>query len=126
MRREVVRNKTMKRGKLLAVMALASLAAAPALEAQIKVGEAQAKQAAVVKVMPEYPTMAKQMRLSGKVEVEATIDMEGNVEKVQVISGNPLLSSAAVAALKKWKFTPFTEEGKPIRAVASISFDFKL
>lgn len=126
MRREVVRNKTMKRGKLLTILALASLAAAPGLEAQVKVGDAQAKQAAVVKVMPEYPTMAKQMRLSGRVEVEATIDTEGNVEKVQVVSGNPLLSSAAVAAVKKWKFNPFLEEGKPIRAVASISFDFKL
>lgn len=116
----------MKNGKLLAIVFLAVLAAATALEAQVKVGDAQAKQAAVVKVMPEYPAMAKQMRLSGRVEVEAMIDLEGNVERVQVVSGNPLLSSAAVAAVKKWKFTPFTEDGKPIRAVASIAFDFKL
>jgi protein TonB len=126
MEREVVRNKTMKNRTMLAVSFLALWAATPSLEAQVKVGDAQAKQAAVVKVMPEYPAMAKQMRLSGRVELEATIDLEGNVEKVQVVSGNPLLSSAAVAAVKKWKFNPFTEDGKPIRAVANIAFDFKL
>ncbi len=95
-------------------------------EATLKVAEAAAKEAAVSKVMPEYPQMAKQMRLAGRVEVEAVIDPEGNVEKTQVVSGNALLSGAAANALKRWKFTPFTSGGKPVRAVTTIAFDFKL
>lgn len=116
----------MKTGTLLAILSLAFLGLAVRSEAQVRLSDTQAKQAAVVKVTPEYPAMARQMRLSGRVELEATIDTEGNVEKVQVISGNPLLSSAAVAALKKWKFNPVVEDGKPIRAIASVAFDFKL
>jgi len=116
----------MRNCTILVVLAVLATCAVQTAEAQVRVGDAQAKQAATVKVTPEYPPMAKQMRLSGRVEVEATIDTEGNVEKIQVVSGNPLLSSAAVTAMKKWKFTPFQEEGKPIRAVASITFDFKL
>ncbi|MGQ9635247.1 MAG: energy transducer TonB [Bryobacteraceae bacterium] len=116
----------MKTSTLLALLSLVVLGLAAPAGAQVRLSEAQAKQAAVVKVTPEYPAMARQMRLSGRVELEATIDTEGNVEKVQVISGNPLLSSAAVAALKKWKFNPVVEDGKPIRAIASVAFDFKL
>ena len=95
-------------------------------EAVLKVAESDAKGAAISKAVPEYPQMAKQMRLSGRVEVEAVIDPEGNVEKTQVVSGNALLSGAAVNALKRWKFTPFTSGGKPCRAVTTIAFDFKL
>ncbi|MCL6545735.1 MAG: energy transducer TonB [Bryobacteraceae bacterium] len=116
----------MKTSTLLAILSLAVFGFAARSEAQVRLSDAQAKQAAVVKVVPEYPAMARQMRLSGRVELEATIDTEGNVEKVQVVSGNPLLSSAAVTALKKWKFNPVMEEGKPVRATASVVFDFKL
>jgi TonB family protein len=116
----------MKTSTLLAILSLAVFGFATRAEAQVRLSDAQAKQAAVVKVVPEYPAMAKQMRLSGRVELEATIDTEGNVEKVQVVSGNPLLSSAAVTALKKWKFNPVQEDGKPVRASATVVFDFKL
>jgi periplasmic protein TonB len=95
-------------------------------EGLLKVGESDAKGAAIAKVVPEYPQMAKQMRLAGRVEVEVVIDADGNVEKTQVVTGNALLSSAATSALKKWKFTPFNSGGKPCRAVTTIGFDFKL
>jgi hypothetical protein len=48
------------------------------------------------------------------------------VEKVSVVSGNTVLASGATAALKKWKFTPFTAEGKPCKALARLKFDFNL
>ena len=50
----------------------------------------------------------------------------GEVAKVQPVSGNALLSSAAVNAVKKWKFKPFTAEGKPAKAVVRLSFNFNL
>ena len=52
------------------------------------------------------------------------VDVDGKVEKVQIISGNPLLSSAVVAAMKQWKFSPFITDGKPTRAIAVFSFNF--
>jgi protein TonB len=99
---------------------------AQAQDAPIRVAEQVAKQAAIEKVVPDYPPMARQLKLAGRVEIEALIDTAGNVEKTQVVSGNPLLTSAAVAALKKWKFTPFNADGRPYRAVTTITFDFKL
>jgi protein TonB len=70
--------------------------------------------------------MARQMHVSGPVIVEAEVTTEGQVAKVQPVSGNALLSSAAVNAVKKWKFKPFIAEGKPAKAVVRLSFNFTL
>jgi outer membrane biosynthesis protein TonB len=42
---------------------------------------------------------------------------------VRIISGNPLLSAAAVAAAKKWKFSDLGQNGET--AIVSLSFEFK-
>ena len=92
---------------------------------EVRVSGADAMKAAVQKPQPEYTTIARQMKVAGKVEVEASIAMDGSVESVRVISGNPLLTASTVAAVKKWKFTPFQENGAPAKAVAVLAFDFK-
>jgi protein TonB len=116
----------MKCWTVMAMCIFGVSAAAWGQDAAVRIGEVSARQAALSKVIPDYPLAAKQMRLAGRVEVEVFIDTDGNVEKARVLNGNPLLSSAAVAALKKWKFTPFSTEGKATRVVTTISFDFKL
>jgi len=98
-----------------------------AQEPLMRVSESDARKAVVKKIEPEYPAMARQVRLSGQVQVDVIIDAAGNVEKVNVVRGNVLLSSSAANALKRWKFTPFTGAGdKPVRAIASLTFDFHL
>ena len=92
----------------------------------VRISESDARKAAVKKVEPEYPAMARQVRLTGQVQVDVLIDVNGAVEKCTVRKGNVLLSNSAVAALKKWKFTPFSSAGQPAKAVASITFDFRL
>jgi len=93
--------------------------------AEVRVSGAEAAKAAVQKPQPEYTAIARQMKVSGKVEVEASIALDGSVESVRVISGNPLLTASTVTAVKKWKFTPFQEKGTPAKAVAVLAFDFK-
>jgi TonB family protein len=95
-------------------------------DAPLKVAEATAKEAALEKVVPEYPTIARQLKLSGKVEVEALIDLKGKVVKVEIVRGNPVLGIAAAAAMKKWTFTPFVVGGKTRRALTTITFNFML
>jgi TonB family protein len=90
-----------------------------------KVSQSEATSAAVSKVQPEYPQMAKQLRISGAVELEAAVNEEGAVDNVRVVSGNPVLTKAATAALLKWKFKPFTNNGTPVKALATLTFDFK-
>ncbi len=94
--------------------------------AEIRVSTDEAMKAAVKKTPPEYPAMARQMHIGGKVEVQVTIDAEGNVEDVKILSGNALLTPSVVSTVKHWKFTPFTQDGKPTEAVAALQFDFKM
>ncbi len=110
---------------LVAVLALSGMTMA-AQETVVHVSQSEAVKAAKEKVQPEYPAMAKQLHLEGTVQVEAHIGSNGTVDEVKPLTGNAVLMNAAVSALKKWKFAPFTADGKPTKAVADMSFSFKL
>jgi len=90
-----------------------------------RVTRAEAIGALVSKVQPEYPPVARQLKLEGTVELEALIAESGSVEDVTILSGNPVLTRPAVDAVRKWKFTPFLQEGKPTRVSAPITIVFK-
>lgn len=93
---------------------------------EIKVSEADAKKAAIEKPAPTLGTVARQLKLSGRVEIAVSIDEEGNVTDVRVDKGSPVLGAGALTAVKKWKFEPFkTEDGKPSKASTVLIFDFK-
>jgi TonB family protein len=58
------------------------------------------------RVAPAYPELAKRMRISGVVKLEATVDADGKVTAVKTLSGSHVLSPAAEEAVSKWKFAP--------------------
>jgi protein TonB len=93
---------------------------------EVHVSQAEAMKAATSKSEPEYPAIAKQLHLEGSVQVEAHITEGGTVESVKPLTGNAVLMNAAVSAMKRWKFTPFTADGKPVKAVADLSFKFTM
>ena len=95
------------------------------LAAELRVSHADAVKSAVKRSIPEYNPLAKQMRIQGDVEVEVKISESGDVADVKVVTGNPMLSSTVVKAMRDWKFNPFTEDGKPAAAIASLKFTFK-
>lgn len=64
---------------------------------------------------PVYPAIASKMRIEGTVKLEATIESDGSVSDVKVVSGHQLLAPAAVDAVKKWKYE--SGEGKSIQPV---------
>lgn len=106
-------------------MALLS-AVALAQDAPKKITRAEALSAVTTKVQPDYPSIARQLKMQGTVEVDVTVSETGEVTKVDVVSGNPVLTAAAVQAVKHWKFKPIQENGKAIRVLAPIVVDFKL
>jgi protein TonB len=119
--------KTVKRAPLFALALIGTVFASLATAQTVKhVTHAQAIEAATNKPTPEYSAMAKQLRVQGVVQVNAHIDEDGKIEKVEAVAGNPLLIKCAEDTLRKWKFNPFTDEGKPVKAVASLTFSFKL
>jgi len=91
-----------------------------------KLNKTEAAGSVVSKVQPEYPPVAKQLKLEGSVELEAVIAEDGSVTDVKIVSGNPVLTKSAAAAVKRWKFAPVTEGGKAVKAVAPVTLIFKL
>jgi protein TonB len=89
-----------------------------------KVSQSEAMSAVVSKVQPEYPLIAKQLKISGAVDLDVTIGESGAVESVTPISGNPVLTKPAADAMKKWKFKPFSQDGNPVKAQAAIKISF--
>jgi len=64
------------------------------------------------KVSPVYPEVAKRMRISGVVKVEATVAADGKVTDAKSLSGNMMLAPAAEEAVRKWKFAAAPDESK--------------
>jgi protein TonB len=106
------------------IILLATAACASGAGPTLLVVEAEAKKAAIEKPAPEYPLVARQLKVVGKVSLEGLVSAEGLVTEVRIISGNPILTKPAAEALRKWKFRPFKEDGKPAPAIISLSFEF--
>ena len=71
---------------------------------------ADAKRKVRTRVTPEYPALAKQMNVTGKVKIEATVAADGHVVSTRVVGGSPLLVNSALDALRKWHFEPGPKE----------------
>ncbi len=78
----------------------------------------------VHKVQPIYSSQARSLHLQGDVVLEATIDEQGQIEDLKVISGHPLLADAAKDAVSQWRYTPFALNGQPIRKETRITISF--
>src|SRR6266699_5535490 len=61
-------------------------------------------------VKPDYPQVARQMRVKGTVRLEATVAPDGKVRDTKVLGGSPLLVQEAVTAVKKWKYEEASKE----------------
>ncbi|MGH9733069.1 MAG: energy transducer TonB [Candidatus Acidiferrales bacterium] len=87
-------------------------AAVPAVSAQD--AGVVTKRKIKTKVLPEYPEIARQLHLEGKVKIQVTISADGRVTDTKVIGGHPVLAQAAIEALKKWHFEPSPKESTEI------------
>jgi TonB family protein len=79
----------------------------------------------VNEVRPAYPKHAKAARIQGVVKVEYVIAKTGEVRDMLVVSGDPALVPAAIAALTEWRFALCRVDGsEPVerRSRSTISF----
>jgi protein TonB len=72
----------------------------------------------------EYPKIAKQTGAKGVVTLNATIGADGNIKKVKVVSGHPMLTSAAVDAVKQWRYRPTLLNGQPVETETQVLVNF--
>jgi protein TonB len=78
------------------------------------------------RVEPQYPPLARQMRVSGTVELTGIIATDGRIRELKLLSGSPLLARAALEAVRQWVYEPTLLDGEPVELVATISVIFRL
>jgi TonB family protein len=62
------------------------------------------------KVQPVYPDLARKMNLAGTVKVQVVVAQNGTVKDAKVVGGHPVLATAALDAVRKWRFEPASVE----------------
>lgn len=79
---------------------------------------------AVSLVKPAYLPAAKAVNAGGTVNVQITIDEQGNVVSASAVSGHPLLKAVSEEAAKASKFSPTTLSGEPIKVTGILVYNF--
>ncbi len=75
---------------------------------------------------PVYPEIARQARVSGIVQLEATISKAGKIEDLHVVSGPVMLQGAALDAVRGWRYRPYIVDNEPVEIKTTISVAFSL
>src|SRR5512146_1463492 len=78
------------------------------------------------KVEPLYPIIAQRAHVQGTVELKAIISKEGTIQNLQLVKGHPLLVSAAIDAVKQWRYRPYILNGEPIEVETTVLVNFHL
>ena len=79
-------------------------------------------------VKPVYPESMQEAGQEGVVSIEAVIGRDGSVTAARVTAAqvHPDLASAALDAVRQWKFEPTLLNGGPVEVVMTVSVSFKL
>jgi TonB family protein len=76
--------------------------------------------------VPIYPEAAKAMGIEGPVVLEVTISRSGTVDFARAVSGDPHLRAAAEEAVMKWRYKPYSSQGRAVEAATQVRVVFKL
>jgi TonB family protein len=77
-------------------------------------------------VKPSYPLLARQMKVQGSVILQAMISKNGLIQDLRVVSGPPILASAAQEAVKQWHFKPHLQGTEPVETQTRITVNFTI
>ena len=77
------------------------------------------------RVEPVYPDEARQQNLQGIVALDIVVSREGNVVSMRPLNGPDVLATAAMDALRWWKFSPYRVNGQPVAAETTMEVEFR-
>ncbi len=80
----------------------------------------------IYRVQPIYPTLARQARVQGTVELRAIISKAGTIENLVLVHGHPMLSAAAIQAVRRWRYRPYLLNDEPIEVETEVTVNFLL
>jgi protein TonB len=76
-------------------------------------------------VPPKYPVGARSSEAQGTVVLKAVVDETGKVEGLRLVEGNATLATAAIQAVKQWRYRPYVRDGKAQAFQTVVIVDFQ-
>jgi periplasmic protein TonB len=93
---------------------------------RIRVGGSVQAGRLIHEVVPVYPLEARAKGVQGTVVLHAIIGKDGKIKDLQPVSGDPLLTPAAIDAIAKWEYQPTLLSGMPVEVDTTITAYFQL
>jgi protein TonB len=93
---------------------------------RVRVSQGVTQGMVVHRVQPTYPPLARTARVQGAVVLAAIIGKDGTVQNLHVLNGHPLLTQAALDAVKQWRYKPYILNGEPVEVDTQITVNFTL
>jgi TonB family protein len=75
---------------------------------------------------PNYPLLARQMKVQGSVILRALISKDGSIQDLSVVSGPHILAAAAEDAVRQWHFKPHYQGNEAVETQAKITVNFTI
>ena len=66
-----------------------------------------------------FPELARRMNITGVVKIQITVATNGSVKNIKLVGGHPVLATAAIDAVRKWRF-----EAGPQESTGLVEFHF--
>ncbi|HEX4036658.1 MAG TPA: TonB family protein [Acidobacteriaceae bacterium] len=92
----------------------------------MRISEGVAAGQLIVPIQPQYPAIARAAGIQGTVTVAAVISTGGRIESLRVLSGPPLLVTAAVSAIRQARYRPWTLNRQAVEIETTIRVVFSL
>ena len=113
-------------GAVLVSVVLSATPAAAQTQAPVRVGGDIKPPARIEYVAPVYPPLAQQARIQGTVVIEATIGPDGRVTDARILRPTPILGTAAIDAVRKWRYEPTVLNGVAVPVMMTLNVNFSL
>jgi TonB family protein len=78
------------------------------------------------RVDPAYPQAALKTSVHGLVELQVKISQTGEVQNVQLVSGDPVLASSAIEGVKQWHYKPYLLNGAAMTVFTKVTLNYEL
>jgi protein TonB len=105
---------------------LPSVVAPPPPAAPVRVGGMVRAPKLINRVTPKYPELALASRTRATLILEATVGVDGRVQEVRVLRGQPLFDPSAIEAVRQWRYQPLLLNGIPVPFIVSITLSFNV
>jgi TonB family protein len=98
----------------------------PSGDLPVRLDEKTAQALIAKKVEPQYSPEARSGHIQGAVELRGIVGEDGHVHALHIITGHPILATAAYNAVRQWEFKPYVENGKTLPVDTKVTVTFTI